>query len=552
MAAPSALAKLRITTVTNIPTSDLLANKQYSLKLNANFFSYNPNGDTTKSSWWYLPVVVADLGVANRVEVGAGYAGGPTLRFKALIFEEDQFFPMPSVLIGAKDILSSEECQFFGMTDKDTMAAMANNAYLALGKNFEPLGTRFHGGIMTNFGIKSERVSFFVGAEMYLGGGTYLTYEGFRRFGSIRHMFTINLKFFNRMVAGFGFTELKPLLYRNKTFGFHIKPDGNSSGFGQGGVHFQFNYTGEFSGSAEGLKGVEDEILQLRKDVQDLKLKDRELEVKQEQNQNHVKELDEDLALSTSRASTKTKQDHRIVIAEQLNVISELLQNKDAYDPEQIAAHVAKIVEYKELALPTLTNIIRNPKSDPKLTSLAIQMVGQIGDKKSKTVLVRLLDYKESNIKIDAIIALGKFNDKSVVPDLERMLTDTDEAVVMAAQEVIYALTGNKIQGRVRDKYRPGAKTAYKPSDKKPASADSAKGSVDSTAAPADSAKGGTSVTPADSANKGGMKPMPILNKPRPMPAPQSTGGIKRITPIVQPSQPAEDTTSEEAPPAIE
>ena len=434
IAAFDASAKVRITTVTCIPTSDLLANKQFSLKLNSNFFGYNPNGDTTKTAWWYLPVVMGDFGIANRVEVGGGYAGGASLRFKALVLEEDQFFTMPSLAIGVKDILMPEECQYFGMTDADTVAAMANNAYLALGKNLDAMGARFHGGIMSNFGMKSERVSFFLGAEMYLGGGTYLTYEGFQRFGSFHHLFTVNLKFFNRFVAGMGFTELKPLLYKNNIFGFHLKADHNSSGYGQGGVHLSFNYTGELSGSSEGLRGLEDEVNEVKKAMENLRLKDRELEVKVEHNENHLKELDEDVALSTSRASTKAKQDHRIVIAEQLNVIMELLQNKDAYDPEQLAAHVTQIVEYRELALPTLTNIIRNPKSDSKLTSLAIQMIGQIGDKKSKTVLVRLLDYKESNIKIDAIIALGKFNDKSVVPDLERMMTDTDEAVVMAAQ----------------------------------------------------------------------------------------------------------------------
>ena len=70
---------------------------------------------------------------------------------------------------------------------------------------------------------------------------------------------------------------------------------------------------------------------------------------------------------------------------------------------------------------------------------------GQMGDKQSKHLLVRLLDYKESSIKIEAIIALGKLSDKSVATDIQKALTDTDQSVVLAAKDVIARITGEKV-----------------------------------------------------------------------------------------------------------
>jgi HEAT repeat protein len=72
-------------------------------------------------------------------------------------------------------------------------------------------------------------------------------------------------------------------------------------------------------------------------------------------------------------------------------------------------------------------------------------MIGQMGDKQSKHLLIRLLDYKESSIKIEAVVALGKLSDKSVATDLQRVLTDTDQTVVLAAKDVIARITGEKV-----------------------------------------------------------------------------------------------------------
>jgi HEAT repeat protein len=119
--------------------------------------------------------------------------------------------------------------------------------------------------------------------------------------------------------------------------------------------------------------------------------------------------------------------------------------DNEYFEHEAAAIRMKRIASLKELAIPRITEIIRNPKSPPRLISLCIQMIGQMGDKQSKHLLLRLLDYKESSTKIEAIIALGKLGDKSVVNELQRVLTDTDQTVVLAANEVIARLTGSEL-----------------------------------------------------------------------------------------------------------
>src|SRR3989339_676223 len=392
-------AKLRLPTALNIPTSDILYNRQYSLAIKSNLFSYSQTDDPANMKIWYMPSIEASAGIKNRVEFGAGYAGGPTLNFKALLLDEGKIEYLPSFAIGAKDIMTSAEAHMFGLEQADTLKAMANCAFIAMGKSFEQFGTRLHLGTMTNFGFDTERFSIFAGAEVYLGGGFYVTYEGFQRFGSFHQFFTVSWIYDKKFLVSAGISELRQAFLGDGKFGLFSDKFAQSNGYGVPGIRFSLVYCGSPSGAdASGIRGLEDEVNDLKKSIDAIRKKSADNDIKVDNIEKQLGGLEEDFIALTSRGSSDRQKDYKVVISEQLKSIVDLVETgQGAYDAEEVSSHTKKIVEYKEFAL-----------------------------------------------KIDALIALGKLRDKAVVKDIEALLQDTDEAVVLTAQEVIYKLTGVK------------------------------------------------------------------------------------------------------------
>jgi HEAT repeat protein len=110
------------------------------------------------------------------------------------------------------------------------------------------------------------------------------------------------------------------------------------------------------------------------------------------------------------------------------------------YDAAAAADLVRKIVKYSEYSLPVLEKIIKNPATPPASAAQAISLMGQIGNKRSKDVLVELLNRKESNLKIEALIALGKLRDRSVIQYISGAMQDTDAMVAETARMVLESL----------------------------------------------------------------------------------------------------------------
>ncbi|OGS33924.1 MAG: hypothetical protein A2293_02475 [Elusimicrobia bacterium RIFOXYB2_FULL_49_7] len=439
-------AKVRLCVLSHIPTADLLSNNQIALRLNDNLFVYSTSDTGDVPTFWYMPTVDGAIGIFDRVEAGVGYAGGVSVQFKGLVLEEDRIPYVPSVTVGAKDVMWSSEAYYFGLEEEKTRDALSNNVYLALAKTFEPYGLRLHAGSMTNFKLADERFSPFAGLELYVGGGTYLGYETFSRFNVFHHFFNISYMHHKRFIFSIGLSELTNAFRKDGKSGFYLfnREGLATNGYGAPGITFSLTLAGSLLRSADGLKGTIDELRELREEMAGLRAKQTEMETRIENAENATLDIEEDIALYVSHASADMKKNYQQAISDNLNALKNLAESPGQYDPEQASVHVKRIVEYKELALPFLGNILKKPGTHPKFMSLCIQMVGQIGNKKSRSMLLKLLDVRESAIKIDAIIALGNLNDKSVVPDLERSMYDTDDAVIMAAREVITRLTGIK------------------------------------------------------------------------------------------------------------
>jgi len=480
-------SKVRLTTIMHVPTTDFLANMQYTIGAHDNIYAYKTHPNDTVLLFGYTPVVGGNLGIVDRIEFGAAFAGGPSVNFKALILKEGQSLFHPGIALGVRDIVSSAEGAFFGLEDEVLLEQMANTVFIAGGKNFDALGSRIHFGILSNWAMKDEKISPFGAIEIYLGGGFYLTYEAYRRFKGFPQFLNIAFRLKKSLIVSFGLTELKHVLFSDGKLGFKLFPadDFRRNGYDSPGLNFSLFYSGFFRGKGTGNRTLNDEINALNKNVSDLERKTRNLTTQLERTEQHLSGLDEDFALIIAGKDPEKAKDYRIAIPHYMKTLRELLSNEGAYNVEEVSLFTKKITSYGGLALPALYKIIRTPLSNPKMTALAIQMLGTIGNKGSKKHLLRLLDYKQSSIKIDAIVSLGKLRDMGVAKELERALKDTDRAVAIAAQKVILNLTGKNLPLPRREKKKPEEKPKMSSEDeaeKKPAEDSKEKSEEQSTA----------------------------------------------------------------------
>lgn len=435
-------AKLRYPLLLVTPSADILPSKQIGLTVNTNIFQYY---DPTSESYsaWYKPSVEINSGLFNRIQLSAGYATAPTIQLKVQIFNDGAILKqMPALAVGGKDILGSKEGHLFGVTDSDTAASLANSFFLAASKNIPLISSRIHMGAMGNMSIESELVNPFWALETYIGGTATISYEGFRRFGSFHHLVTFGFRFGDNIKFGFGLTEVSKMFRQNSQTGFFLTGDSTTSGYGTPGIHVSISYHRFLTASSYEIPGLEDEVARLRHSVSELGQKKQTIESKIATGEKQLKEMNATIDERNKIIGQSGKLDHKILLDEEFMALSRITANESLPDPEIVAARMKKIVSMKELALPKITDIVRNPKSTPALITICIQMMGQIGDKQSKHQLIRLLDYKESYIKIESIIALGKLRDKSVISEIEKTIADTDPAVVMAANEVVARLRG--------------------------------------------------------------------------------------------------------------
>ena len=75
-------------------------------------------------------------------------------------------------------------------------------------------------------------------------------------------------------------------------------------------------------------------------------------------------------------------------------------------------------------AIPRLSEIVENPLEPDAVRNAAVAALGNIGNKAAEDVLIRALDARVGNISKNAIVALGKLESETAVPELIAILED--------------------------------------------------------------------------------------------------------------------------------
>ena len=418
-----------------IPDADFLEGGQFVADAEAFYF-----GDSVTQKSMIKPAFMLDMGIIEWINLQLGYAGGPTVGFKARLLGESK--AAPSVAIGAHNVMTSREAYFFNSKD----STMANEFYLAFAKSVDPLKMRLHLGIQTIPGSKTEQINPFVGIEEYFGSGLYASLELERRKSAFWPSAFCTYRVLHKKleIAG-GVIGINRMLFdKNNKFAFSLTSTDDTSQFVRPGIWFGLRYCFNLGlGKHDVFTSVDDKIERQAASIERLEREIDTLKKTAFDNQRKMAMVDNSInMLSDSVLSDKNRL--RWVLLEKITTLKTLYES-EPFDPEQTKQLIAQIVALKENALPSLKEFVADKKQDRQVRLLCISLIGNIGGTSASDILLDVLSQSEDpDVKIEILIALGKIKETRAIYVMEQLANDPTDVVAFTAQEVLQKLAKDK------------------------------------------------------------------------------------------------------------
>jgi hypothetical protein len=430
----SSSALTRWSTVHYIPDADFIEGWKYTGEY-AGYFSRNEQaGGTFKHSGF------ARIGLSEWANVEGGYAGGLTLGMKIKVLSEGDGYH-PSVAVGATNILRNKEAYFY-----DTAQNLwKNEYYLSFGKSINPIRLRFHFGMSTMPEVDREKLDLFFALEKYLGGNAYLTIETFYRDKKLRPSLFGTLRLFDQRVElSAGAVDLVSMFMdeNNKFAASFSSP--RVPGLVVPGIWLGLRYVGRFQlpgGSFGGFGSLEEQqkyqngvIKILRHDVDSLE----HAIVHYDERITEFNTSFNRIADSAFENSNNIK--YRNLAIEQLTIINTLYGQED-FDPEKVAQAKKTVLDYGNVMVPILQEIVLDNKVERKIHARAMAMISEIATQKSADAILDIMGQTlDSDVKIEGIVAIEKAKDRRAVYLLDQLANDANPTIAFAATEVIQKL----------------------------------------------------------------------------------------------------------------
>lgn len=425
-------AKTRWGALQLIPDPDMLGAGEFVIS-GMGYYTADTSGESMVA-----PGGMARLGIVEWVNLHGGYAGGPTFGLKARILGETSRF-MPTLTIGAHNIFSHKEAYYFGSEfEADTGKPFSGEYFIGLAKNLDAIKTRLHFGLQSIPPIKEERFNPYFGIEKYFGKGLYATVEVHRRAGEFHPSLFVAYRFFNnRFEINAGLVELRHLLLNDQNkFEFYLaKPAG--SHFVKPGIWFGARFRGGFGlGKLKGFKSVDDRVRVQEEVIEELRNNAAELENELEKSRKDLSSVQQSLDMLVDSGTTG-KEYLESVILEKLMALRSLY-NTVPYDPEAVRNAQREIVAYRARALPALKDVVKDDSEDRFLRVLAISLIGEIGNRDASGVLLGILsESADPDLKIEALISLGKLKETRATYVMKQLANDPHDGVAFTAQEIL-------------------------------------------------------------------------------------------------------------------
>ncbi len=433
----TAEAKTRWSALHFVPDADFLSGGQFVIDAEGYYFS------DTAAQAKINPVALVNMGIMEWVNLEAGYAGGPTLGFKARILGESGPF-MPSLALGVHNILSNREAGLFSATD-----TLTNEVYLALAKSIDPLKMRIHLGVQTIPMSKKDQINPFFAIEQFFGNGLYASFEMFRRQGEFQPSVFVTWRLFKkRLEVSGGAVSINQLFFdKNNQFKVALG-DSAKPGFVKPGIWVGLRYLGEFgSGKGDVFGTLEERVSYQGETIKKLSMQMDSLRMSLSDTKRKVIDVNASLArMSDSMGTDKSRM--KPLLLDKINAIKTLYA-EEPFDPERVRRSINEIVNLHENALPGLREILLDKALDKRTRTLTVSLLGAIGNSGASDILLDVLSQtQDPDIKIEICIALGKIKETRAQYVLEQLANDPVDAVAFAAQEVLLKLskdTGMKL-----------------------------------------------------------------------------------------------------------
>ena len=430
LASFSLQAKTRWSALHFVPDADFLMGGQFVADAEAYYFS------DTLAKAVIKPAALVNIGIIEWVNIEAGYAGGPTLGFKARIIGESGNY-VPSVALGVHNIISNREAGLFDA--KDTLT---NEVYLALSKSIDPLKMRIHLGIQTIPKSSTDQLNPYFAIEQYFGNGLYGSLEVFRRKQEFNPSLFVSYRFLKkRLEIAAGAVRINRLFFdKNNQFKVALGDTGTKD-FVKPGIWFGLRYCFSLGfGKKDAFSTVEDRVSRQNETIRSLSLAVDSLRLIMTETRRRMYDVNTSLLKMTDSMSTDKSRLKPIL----LDKISSLknLYAEEPFEPERVRRAINEIVALHENALPALREILLDKTLDKKVRVLTVTLLGDIGNSGASDILLDVLSQtQDPDIKIEICIALGKIKETRAEYVLEQLANDPVDAVAFTAQEVLLKLT---------------------------------------------------------------------------------------------------------------
>jgi hypothetical protein len=419
-------AKTRWSTFHYIPDADLLEGGSLLWDANVCYLLNSSTDSSSKSSSKVKPGGTLTLGIIEWVNISAGYAGGPTIGMKMRLLGETKDW-MPSVALGVRNVFSCQDGYYFG-NEGDSIS---NEIYLAFGKGIENLRLRLNLGVMSVPKDKNDKFNFFVGAEKYIGKGLYLTFELFRRQKTIVPSLFVDWRFLKKKMELYGgVVDISGLASKDKTAHSFVQP----------GVHAGIRLLLTIRrGKSDGFTTLEDRLVHQEQVIKSLQ---GDLDSLKKSLIKGTKRLD---GLSESvkvlmNDSTSEAQRYNAMTREKLAGLKALYE-QEPFEPDLVKKAVQELVIHRDKILPVLVEVSLDKKENNRIRTLATGICGEIASSAAADALIDILSQTSiPEIKIEALIALGKLKDIRAAFLIQQLSSDPNDAVAFTAAEVLQKL----------------------------------------------------------------------------------------------------------------
>jgi len=279
-----------------------------------------------------------------------------------------------------------------------------------------------------------------------LGGGFYISLETFRRFETMHTNAGMSWRVGKSFMLSLGVTELNRFLFKDGAFGLHFgghQP--TATGYETPGYYLSLSFSRSLTAGER--FNVEDEIRD-----QNTRIAQLEIQVKalSDSIRHNIKSYDSGLRKSDASMKAQiSRSAASLNVAKELRDIVDLLSSDLAYDPAEIGKRKTRIVKMGKQALPALKSTALDKTADTRIRAAATGLLGDmkaVKDNYLVEILVSLLSEPVLDIRIEALLALGKLKDPGTIAEIEPLVNDPDEAIAITAKEILSQIKASSSQ----------------------------------------------------------------------------------------------------------